>query len=207
MRRVVAAALASVIAVGCATAPVGPAGEPWKASFTPPSMLDTERFHLERLGPEHTDSDFDAFMGCRERLARTLQWGGWPRADMTRERNRADLTRHAREFDERTAYTYTVQDAARTRCVGCVYLDPPNAEPKERRAELQLWVVDAEHERGGEAALLDAVIAWIERDWPIDEVWVRVGAENAALHDACRARFGAPDADEPHGETLFVWRR
>lgn len=206
MRAFVAAMLLSVV-TSCALAPSGPPGTTWSRAFTPPAYLDTERFHLERLGPEHTDSDYVALMSCRERLRETLRWGEWPRADMTRERNREDLTRHAREFDERLAYAYTVQDAARTRCVGCVYLDPPKTEPKDRRAELQLWVIDAEHERGGEAVLLDAMLAWIERAWPIDEVWLRVRVENVALHDACRARIGEPEGPAHHGELLFIWKR
>lgn len=206
MNRIVAA-ITSFALVGCALSPVAPQGEVWSPAFTPPPYLDTERFHLERLGPEHTDSDFAAIMGSRERLQRTLQWGAWPRADMTREKNRADLTRHAREFDERAAYAYTVQDAARTRCVGCIYLDPPKTEPKDRRAELQLWVIDAEYAQGGDAALLDAVLSWIEREWPIDEVWLRVRVENTALQDACRARIGEPEVADHHDESVFVWER
>ena len=109
--------LAGLLAVACATPPPAETHEaqapvelpdPWTAEFQPPMVLDTPRFHLEPLGPQHAELDYEAFMSSREHLLATLHWGGWPSADATVEGNRADLTRHADEFVAGEAYAYTV---------------------------------------------------------------------------------------------------
>ena len=120
-------------------------GDPWSPSFTPPTLLTTERVRLEPLAPRHTERDHAAFMSSREHLRATLNWGEWPRADMTLEENRADLQRHWEEFLRREAYAYTVLSPDGTRCLGCVYINPPDedaAAPEEdgRAATLAYWV-------------------------------------------------------------------
>ena len=40
------------------------------------------------------DLDYAAFMGSREHLRRTLEWGPWPKPDMTLEANAKDLANH-----------------------------------------------------------------------------------------------------------------
>ena len=98
---------------------------PWTAEFTPPKSLDTGKVHLEPLEPKHVELDYAAFMSSRETLQKTLHWGSWPAADFTIERNRKDLEGHYSDYLGRRGYTYTVLTPDRSKCVGCVYLYPP----------------------------------------------------------------------------------
>lgn len=190
-----------------------PGVDPWSASFEPPRELDTERLHLEPLAPEHTELDFAALMGSREHLRSTLHWGSWPREDFTVEENREDLQRHGDEFEAREAYAYTVLAPDRSRCVGCVYMNPA-ADDHPRTISLAYWVIASELENDLDEHLLASVLEWIERDWPFDEVLVPVHAENARGHGIARAR-GLADAAELHPElqarmtshALYAWVR
>ena len=73
-------------------------------SVVPAEPLSTERFRLAPLGPEHNESDFDAWMSSIDHIRATpgLIPGaalavGWP-TPMTSEENLSDLVNHADEF-------------------------------------------------------------------------------------------------------------
>lgn len=55
-----------------------------------PEPLKTTRFVLEPLDERHAELDFKAFMSCRDRLRKELQWGEWPPEEFTVELNRVD---------------------------------------------------------------------------------------------------------------------
>lgn len=92
-----------------------------------------------------------------------MDWTTWPRP-MTLEENLADMERHAREFEERTSFTYSVLDGEDV--VGCLYIYPsktPNVD-----AHVRSWVRASRPE-------LDAVVwsdvgAWLEAHWPFEAV-------------------------------------
>ncbi|MCZ6596070.1 MAG: GNAT family N-acetyltransferase [Planctomycetota bacterium] len=141
--------------------------DPWSSDFEPPLALDTDRVHLEPLAGQHTEMDYAALMSSREHLQRTLGWGDWPRPDFTVEENRGDLERHWGEFEAREAYAYTVQDAARERCVGCIYMNPAEAEGDDAPGvRLAYWVTEPELESDLDRHVLEAVLHWVEEDWP-----------------------------------------
>src|SRR3954471_4643327 len=93
--------------------------------FTPPAGLATERFVLEPLGPQHNEADHAAWSSSMEHIHATAGFtsDSWPR-EMTLEENRADLERHARDFQARTGFTYTVLDPASRDVIGCLYIYP-----------------------------------------------------------------------------------
>ena len=63
-----------------------------------------------------------------EHIHATPGWeeSSWPR-EMTLEENRADLQRHADDFENRSGFTYTVLEPGGD-VVGCVYIYPPRDE-------------------------------------------------------------------------------
>lgn len=137
------------------------------AGFLPPTSLVHERFRLEPLGPQHNDADHAAWMSSIDHIRATPGYpdGDWPpAAGMTPEENLADLTRHARDFETRRGFTFTVLDPADDDVIGCLYLYPA---ADQHDVVVQSWV-------RADRAVLDAVLAdavqqWIDADWP----WTR----------------------------------
>jgi RimJ/RimL family protein N-acetyltransferase len=203
-----AAGASAAIAPGAPRA-AAPA-DPWSREFVPPETLATPRVRLEPLAPRHAELDFASLMSSREHLRRTLHWGEWPRADFTLEENRADLERHWKEFEAREAYAYTVLAPDRSRCVGCVYLRPlGHAAPAELPATgLAYWVVEPEIASDLDVHLLESLLAWFQRDWPLETVAVAVHAENER-GARIASRLGLvedPARRRRPGERLFVAR-
>jgi RimJ/RimL family protein N-acetyltransferase len=135
--------------------------------FEPPAGLATERFVLEPLGPQHTESDYDAWTSSVEHIRSTPGYpdGRWPH-EMSLEENRRDLERHARDFAERTGFTYTVLDPASREVIGCLYIYPSKRD--DRDAEVLMWVRASRAELDG--PLWEAVREWLARDWPFTAV-------------------------------------
>jgi hypothetical protein len=131
------------------------------ADFRPPRWFETPLFRLEPLGPQHNERDYDAWSSSIEHIRSTpgFEHGGWPR-EMTLEENRADLERHARDFEERRGFTYTVLDGDDV--VGCVYIYP--LEGVERGARVSSWVRVSRAALDG--VLWRAVRDWLATDWP-----------------------------------------
>lgn len=80
---------------------------------------------------------------------------------MTLEENLADLERHARDFAERTGFTYAVLDPDDD-VVGCVYVYP--ARDGVHDARVRSWVRASRAEL--ELPLRRAVAAWLAEAWP-----------------------------------------
>jgi hypothetical protein len=79
--------------------------------------------------------------------------------------NRADLERHARDFSERTGFTYTVLGPDDD-VIGCVYIYPSRDERHD--ADVRSWV-------RADVAELDvelhaAVSRWLADEWPFTAV-------------------------------------
>ena len=135
------------------------------AGFEPPAGLTTDRFVLEPLGPQHNESDLAAWTSSIDHIRATPGYpdGQWPPSEgMSAEANLADLTRHAADFAARKGFTFTVLDPASGEVIGCVYLYPTRS--REHDVEVQSWVRADRVEL--DAPLADAVVAWLEADWP-----------------------------------------
>ena len=133
--------------------------------FTVPRRLETTLFVLEPLGPQHNDEDYAAWSTSIEQIRGTPGWEGssWPRA-MSREDNRRDLERHARDFESREGFTYTVIDRAKGEVVGCVYIYPARDEVSDAR--VMSWVRATSAKLDVE--LWRAVSDWLADSWPFE---------------------------------------
>lgn len=81
---------------------------------------------------------------------------------MSLEENAGDLVKHARDFADRTGFTYTVLESATSDVIGCVYIYPPRREGYD--VDVRSWV------RGDRAELdkplYDVVSRWLANSWP-----------------------------------------
>ncbi len=85
---------------------------------------------------------------------------------MTLQDNMGDLVRHAKDFEERSGFTYTVAEAGTGETIGCVYIYPARAGA-EGDAQVKSWVrADRAHL---DAELYRAVRDWIAADWPFTD--------------------------------------
>lgn len=145
------------------------------ADFVVPRTLDTGEFRLVPLGPEHNEQDHAAWTSSIEHIRNTPGFGGhWPPvkgaglAD-----NLRDLRQHARDFADRSGFTFTVLDAESETgtgaVIGCVYVYPDRDDP--RVTDVRSWVSAERSWLDGRVA--DAVGGWLERSWPFDTVSYR----------------------------------
>jgi len=132
--------------------------------FEPPGGLVTPDFTLEPLGPRHNDSDYVAWSSSIAHIRATPGFAesSWPR-EMTLQENLSDLERHARDYESRSGFTYTVLDRAGGAVIGCVYIYPAK-EGDAGDARVSSWVT-------ADCAALDiplwrAVSDWLRDDWP-----------------------------------------
>ena len=136
------------------------------SEFVVPLRLETPQFVLEPLGPQHNDSDYEAWSSSTEHIHGTPGWeeSSWPRS-MTLDENRADLERHAADFVRRSGFTYTVLSPEGD-VIGCVYIYPSKKDNVD--AQVLSWVRGSEGEL--DAPLWRAVSDWVESDWPFERV-------------------------------------
>jgi RimJ/RimL family protein N-acetyltransferase len=135
--------------------------------FKVPFGLATSDFVLEPLGPEHNEQDYDAWTSSMEHIAETpgFPWGSWPR-EMTSDKNRDDLERHAGDFRDRKGFTYTVLDPGDRDVIGCVYIYP--LRDAGDTAIVQSWVRKSHAQL--DTPLWRAVTKWLEADWPFTAI-------------------------------------
>lgn len=141
--------------------------------FAVPVALVADDFRLEPLGPQHNGADYAAWTSSIDHIRATPGFTGstWPH-EMSLQDNLRDLERHEQDFAERRGFTYTVLDSGSAEVIGCVYIYPRRGQEGggegRRAASVQSWV------RADRAALdpdvHDAVLAWLERDWPFGEI-------------------------------------
>jgi RimJ/RimL family protein N-acetyltransferase len=162
--------------------------------FVPPAGLATAGFVLEPLGPQHNDSDYDAWTSSIEHIRATPGYpdGNWPHP-MTLEQNRGDLERHQRDFEQRKGFTYTVLDPGSRSVIGCVYIYPSKQPIHD--AEVLLWV-RATHAQLDDQ-LWQAVREWLERDWPFRSISAPGRLEVVANTERCRLQLLRPQDAEP----------
>ena len=132
--------------------------------FVVPRRLETAQFVLEPLGPQHNDADYAAWSTSIEHIHGTPGWedSTWPRS-MTLDENRADLERHASDFENRTGFTYTVL-SPEGEVIGCVYIYPSKKEAVD--AEVHSWVRASDADL--DPLLWRAVRTWLDSDWPFE---------------------------------------
>jgi hypothetical protein len=146
------------------------------AGFVVPLGLTREQFRLEPLGPQHNDSDYEAWSSSVEHIHATPGWetSSWP-DDRSREDNLRDLQAHADDFGNRTGFTYTVLDPATGDVIGCVYIYPDKSGQHDAR--VRSWVRASRREL--DARLWRAVGSWLSDEWPFERVAYAERAESA----------------------------
>jgi len=128
--------------------------------FDPPLSFHGPGFHLEPLGPVHNERDYEAWTTSMDHIHATPgEWKTWPHP-MTLELNLEDLERHARDFAERTGFTYSVLDG--NEVIGCLYIYPD--EDGDSDARVQSWV--RESRAAMDPVVWSAVSAWLREGWP-----------------------------------------
>ena len=147
---------------------MGTAQEPFVPSgFVVPLVLATGLFRLEPLGPQHNDSDYEAWSSSVDHIRTTPGWetSSWPDG-RSLEDNLRDLQRHADDFEKRSGFTYTVLDPATGDVLGCVYIYPDSGEQHDAR--VSSWVRGSRPEL--DAQLWRAVTDWLADEWPFERV-------------------------------------
>jgi hypothetical protein len=137
------------------------------SAFVAPLALTTEQFRLEPLGPQHNDSDYEAWSSSVEHIHLTPGWetSTWP-DDRSIEDNLRDLQRHADDFENRVGFTYTVLDPATGDVIGCVYIYPDKSE--QHVARVSSWVRASRAEL--DVQLWRAVTDWLADEWPFERM-------------------------------------
>jgi hypothetical protein len=136
--------------------------------FETPARLDLPTgHHLRPIRADDVAIDHPAVMGSRESLwERYGEAWGWPPATMTYEQDRDDLARHEEEIAAREAFNFAVLDAGETELLGCVYVDPPYADPPPgTEAVVSWWLVDAMAGSDLERALAETLPGWLRDVW------------------------------------------
>jgi hypothetical protein len=137
------------------------------ADFDPPKRFRAGDFRLEPLGPEHNERDYAAWTSSIEHIRNSPGFpdGRWPR-EMSLDENLADLERHARDFEQRTGFTYTVLDPSSRAVIGCLYIYP--SKLPDHDADVRMWVRASHAEL--DQPLWQAVWEWLQRDWQFRSV-------------------------------------
>jgi RimJ/RimL family protein N-acetyltransferase len=130
-------------------------------SFEVPTSFAGPGFVLEPLGPEHNERDHEAWMSSISHIRSTPGFpdGSWP-TPMSLERNRRDLEMHARDFEMRRGFTYTILDDQAV--IGCVYIYPSDRAGHD--AEVSSWVRASRAEM--DTVVWRALTEWIGKTWP-----------------------------------------
>ena len=134
--------------------------------FDPPRELEVPGFHLVPLGAQHNESDHAAWTSSIAHIRATpgFESWGWPPVEgMSLDANRGDLERHARDFAERTGFTFTVLRPGTEEVIGCLYIYPAKGGGD---AQVRSWVRADVAELDG--PLHAAVSRWLAERWPFE---------------------------------------
>jgi hypothetical protein len=130
------------------------------ADFDPPRTFDGSGFHLEPLGPVHNERDHEAWMSSVEHIKATPGFKDWDWPEpMSLEANLSDLVMHAKDFEDRTGFTYSILDGGDV--IGCVYIYP--TKDPDHDAGVKSWVTASR-------ADMDVVV-WRELSTWLTDVW------------------------------------
>lgn len=138
------------------------------ANFVPPIGLDGQGFQLEPLGPQHNLSDHQAWSSSIPHILATPGFSDWPPLQgMSLDANLGDLEEHARDFTNRTGFTYTVLEGSKV--IGCVYIYPSKQDPAI--TIVKSWVTADRAYL--DTPLYEAVSSWLKTSWPFEHVLYR----------------------------------
>lgn len=133
-----------------------------------PRRSQHPEFVIRPLTMSDVEIDYEAVMDSRERIRGTFgQDDDWPSADLTLEQDQIDVGWHQKEFQRRDAFTYAVVNSDETVELGCLYVQPTDAEYD---AAIYFWVSDTAIDRGLEEEIESHIRDWISEEWPFIDV-------------------------------------
>jgi hypothetical protein len=135
--------------------------------FEPPLALTAPELELVPLGPEHNGADHAAWTSSVAHIRATpgFETSSWPPEDgLALAENLHDLERHARDFEQRAGFTYTVLAPGTAQVIGCVYIYP--AKDDEHDVDVRSWVRADRAEL--DRVLHAAVSRWLTDHWPFE---------------------------------------
>ena len=136
--------------------------------FQVPQVLETERMRLRPLTMADAERDYAAVMSSEHRLKTVFRENGdWP-TGLTLDQNVMELGWHQTEFELRTSFAYTVVSLDESRVLGCLYIYPFDKGGYDAHATM--WVRADMLDSGLDEHLEATVKAWLEEDWPFDQV-------------------------------------
>ena len=138
-------------------------------NFGVPSAHAWSEFHLEPLGEQHNERDHAAWMSSIDHIRSTPGFSeqeepDWP-VVMTLEANLEDLVRHAKDFEQRRGFTYSILDGDDV--VGCIYIYPDRRPGHD--AAVSSWVRESRAEL--DTAVREALSTWIDEAWPFSNAY------------------------------------
>ena len=179
-----------------------------------------DEFILRPITAADARFDCEAVMDSREYL-RQWEQSTWPEDDFTVADNQSDLVDLERWNSENLAFTYTILDPSESRCLGCVYIFPPDAtflsrseinptaegagEWSDIDAADCHWVRRREMDAGMDATVLTELEEWIRQERGFDRIVFVTNDQFGAQTDLFQ-RFGfgrefkdrQPDAEGTH---------
>ena len=131
--------------------------------FVVPLSLDGPGFRMEPLAPQHNQRDHGAWMSSIDHIRETPDFpdGIWP-APMTLKSNLTDLMRHAKDFEARSGFTYSILDGDDV--IGCLYIYPSRTSD----ASASSWVRLSRTEM--DVVTWQAISTWLKTDWPFTTI-------------------------------------
>jgi len=135
--------------------------------FAVPDGLSADRFRLEPRGPQHNEADYAAWMTSIDHIRATPGFPdqSWPQ-EMTLQEICVTWNGTRKTSPSAAASPIPVLEAGTGGVIGCVYIYPARGGPGRRRAAVSSWVRADRAEL--DTAVYDAVLTWLERDWPFD---------------------------------------
>ncbi len=138
------------------------------SEFVVPTGFETDMFRARMLSVNDVVKDFEAVCQSAPLLQRMFPtWRGWPKG-LTIEQNLIDLGWHQKEFQLRRSFAYTIVSLDEKTVLGCVYVEP--TQRADYDAEVYFWARETKIGGAADKALAQAILPWIEREWPFERV-------------------------------------
>jgi hypothetical protein len=135
--------------------------------FIVPDGLIHDHFILQMLEPSINELDYQTVMSSRENLRSIFaEHDEWPTDDMTLADNLNDLIAHEKEFIDRIAFAYTVLTPDKSKCIGCIYIEPSNRDGVD--CETFYWLSDDNQHLFNEFE--EILKSWLKGKWPFNNI-------------------------------------
>lgn len=187
-----------------------------------PAELVTDNFVLLPITTDVVELDFEAVTASRDAL-RLWSQSAWPEDDFTVADNLRDLDAMVQRRQKRAAFDYTVLDPSRSRCLGCVYIFPPDVSFL-RKAEVTplsdlaftdldaivyFWMRSSLTTTEAEDHLLTELRIWFADIWRLERVAFDVSEVYRHQVDLCKRAglvpmFRLHDPAKAGGDIVFM---